>query len=54
MHPLHDVLLSALRIDIRQMVEEGHDGHALLAELACVAATEGVRRLGQRDRPVGG
>lgn len=33
MHPLYDVVLNNLRTDIRQMIEEGHDERALLAEL---------------------
>ena len=43
MHPLHELILANLKIDIRQMAEEGHDEAALLAEL------EGVRPRGSAD-----
>lgn len=36
MHPLQDLILASLQSDIRQMIEEGHDEAALLAELAAV------------------
>jgi ADP-ribosylglycohydrolase len=36
MHPLYDVILDSVKIDIGQMAEEGHDEGSLLAELASV------------------
>ena len=39
MHPIHDFLIQALRIDIDQMVEEGHDRSGLEAELEAAVAT---------------
>lgn len=33
MHPLHELVVEAIRTDIGQMVEAGHDEQALLAEL---------------------
>ena len=39
MHPLFDLLVREITTDIGQMVEEGHDAAALLAELAAVRAT---------------
>ena len=38
MHPLHQILLKEIRTDISQMVEEGHDEDALLAELQAAEA----------------
>ena len=39
MHPLFDLLAGEIRTDITQMVEEGHDEQALLAELEAARAT---------------
>ncbi len=39
MHPLYEILLADLRTDMSQMVEEGHDESALLAELEAAERT---------------
>lgn len=33
MHPLYDIVLNDVRVDISQLAEEGHEEPALLAEL---------------------
>jgi ADP-ribosylglycohydrolase len=39
MHPLYDIVLNDLRLDMSQMVEEGHDENALLSELEAARST---------------
>ena len=43
MHPLYDLIVTNIKTDIRQMIEEGHDEAALLAEL------ESAHRRGSAD-----
>ncbi|NIN69980.1 MAG: hypothetical protein GTO63_35920 [Anaerolineae bacterium] len=45
MHPLRDIVLTALSTDIEQMAEEGHDAQALLREMQNVRATGSLEAL---------
>jgi len=45
MHPLYELVLNDIRVDISQMVEEGHDGSALLREFEAARSTSSLDAL---------
>jgi len=60
MHPLYDIVLNDVRVDISQMAEEGHDESALLEELEAVRSQQSLdalvglqEDLWQRPSPAG-